>query len=111
MLAGGNYGRFKFSPAIKWDGVGIENHDGHGYHYGGANGPCGRSRFLVGRIRGRSLAARGAPFSLTRHSASKGTGHRPDWFSALWTGGHGGGGPPPTPATPPCVRVRTRRFE
>src|ERR1035441_10165485 len=23
----------------------------------------------------------------------------------------GGGGPPPPPATPPCVRVRTRRFE
>jgi hypothetical protein len=23
----------------------------------------------------------------------------------------GGGGRPPTPATPPCVRVRTRRFE
>jgi hypothetical protein len=24
---------------------------------------------------------------------------------------HRGGGHPPTPATPPCVRVRTRRFE
>ena len=24
---------------------------------------------------------------------------------------HRGGGRPPTPATPPCVRVRTRRFE
>ena len=24
---------------------------------------------------------------------------------------HRGGGCPPTPATPPCVRVRTRRFE
>ena len=24
---------------------------------------------------------------------------------------HRGGGYPPTPATPPCVRVRTRRFE
>src|ERR1022692_1969304 len=24
---------------------------------------------------------------------------------------HRGGGQPPTPATPPCVRVRTRRFE
>src|SRR6516164_4484443 len=24
---------------------------------------------------------------------------------------HRGGGDPPTPATPPCVRVRTRRFE
>src|ERR1022692_2503851 len=25
--------------------------------------------------------------------------------------GRGGGPPPPPPATPPCVRVRTRRFE
>jgi hypothetical protein len=24
---------------------------------------------------------------------------------------HRGGGHPPTPATPPCIRVRTRRFE
>src|SRR6266849_5468315 len=24
---------------------------------------------------------------------------------------HRGGGHPPTPATPPCVRVRTRRFD
>jgi hypothetical protein len=24
---------------------------------------------------------------------------------------HRGGGHPPTPATPPCVRVRARRFE
>jgi hypothetical protein len=24
---------------------------------------------------------------------------------------HRGGGQPPTPATPPCVRVRTRRFD
>jgi hypothetical protein len=24
---------------------------------------------------------------------------------------HRGGGHPPTPAPPPCVRVRTRRFE
>jgi hypothetical protein len=33
---------------------------------------------------------------------------------ALAIGGfdrHRGGGHPPTPATPPCVRVRTRRFE
>ena len=37
----------------------------------------------------------------------------------LWAGSltqsrpdrHRGGGHPPTPATPPCVRVRTRRFE
>src|ERR1039458_2499873 len=26
-------------------------------------------------------------------------------------GGEGGAAPPPPPATPPCVRVRTRRFE
>src|SRR5271157_5039799 len=32
--------------------------------------------------------------------------------SAIWTfDRHRGGGHPPTPATPPCVRVRTRRFE
>ncbi len=24
---------------------------------------------------------------------------------------HRGGGHPPTPATPPCVRIRTRRFD
>src|SRR5208283_336935 len=28
-----------------------------------------------------------------------------------WKNRHRGGGHPPTPATPPCVRVRTRRFE
>src|SRR5208337_4547922 len=32
--------------------------------------------------------------------------------SAVWAfDRHRGGGHPPTPATPPCVRVRTRRFE
>jgi hypothetical protein len=29
MPAGGNHGRLKFSPAIPWDGVGIEDRDGH----------------------------------------------------------------------------------
>src|ERR1035438_8838673 len=36
MPAGGNHGRFKFSPAIPWDGVGIENRDGHGYQCRGS---------------------------------------------------------------------------
>src|SRR5580658_4388670 len=38
------------------------------------------------------------------------------WFNSRCRGGgsddrHRGGSHPPTPATPPCVRVRTRRFE
>ena len=32
-------------------------------------------------------------------------------FPSIPSDRHRGGGHPPTPATPPCVRVRTRRFE
>jgi hypothetical protein len=45
--------------------------------------------------------------------------HLPEWpticsvpsLNAMPFDRHRGGGHPPTPATPPCVRVRTRRFE
>jgi hypothetical protein len=40
-------------------------------------------------------------------------GIRPSHYRILTTAvdWHRGGGRPPTPATPPCIRVRTRRFE
>jgi hypothetical protein len=40
---------------------------------------------------------------LTCHSGSRMVLSHFDW--------HRGGGYPPAPATPPCIRVRTRRFE
>ena len=37
--------------------------------------------------------------------------HGSHYFPVIPFDRHRGGGRPPTPATPPCVRVRTRRFE
>ena len=51
-----------------------------------------------------------ASLSLHLHQVVKGT-FTPKLSNMLGTHRHRGGGHPPTPATPPCVRVRTRRFE
>src|SRR5271165_4128436 len=67
-----------------------------------SNDECGqhiewetRSRWMLGRYRYQTAKLSGRTAISTVWAF--------DW--------HRGGGHPPTPATPPCVRVRTRRFE
>ena len=38
MPAGSNHGRFKFSPAVPRDGVGIEDRDWHEWYHRGSSG-------------------------------------------------------------------------
>jgi len=65
----------------------------------------GASRGL-GQYFGRALARAGADLVITSRTLDS-----LQDFKEQIEDRHRGGGHPPTPATPPCVRVRTRRFE
>ena len=61
-------------------------------------------RVIRSRLRSPSLSNGNSPLRRNRRSGSRHIPQSP--FDR-----HRGGGHPPTPATPPCIRVRTRRFK
>ena len=88
-----------WEPSVVAEDVAIEETVGN---CGPTNTRCGgfEGTFCPARTHSSGrIAAAGGALSLASSLAKSGLDR------------HRGGGHPPTPATPPCVRVRTRRFE